>query len=169
MYLALDGNFPFFEFSLCLSRACLGKMFIFIYKWRKKTHSTNHFTILRRQKLPTKEICTVCPSMALIQGQCFTQTSSGRPVLTQHTRTGTDKTRRMLVDVGSRTRSSTSRPPTTKPWVRTNLAVPCRAAPRCAVPCHAVRCPVLSRPVLSRPVLSCLVLSRTARSCLNVV
>jgi hypothetical protein len=26
----------FFEFSLCLSRACLGKMFSFIYKWRKK-------------------------------------------------------------------------------------------------------------------------------------
>jgi hypothetical protein len=25
----------FFEFSLCLSRACLGKMFVFIYKWRK--------------------------------------------------------------------------------------------------------------------------------------
>eukprot|EP01046_Picozoa_sp_COSAG06_P037655 COSAG06_NODE_4273_length_4410_cov_5.289754_6_plen_101_part_00 len=26
----------FFEFSLCLSRACLGKMIVFIYKWRKK-------------------------------------------------------------------------------------------------------------------------------------
>jgi hypothetical protein len=26
----------FFEFSLCLSRACLGKMFVFIYKWHKK-------------------------------------------------------------------------------------------------------------------------------------
>jgi hypothetical protein len=25
----------FFEFSLCLSRACLGKMFVFIYKWLK--------------------------------------------------------------------------------------------------------------------------------------
>ena len=25
----------FFEFSLCLSRACLGKMFVFMYKWRK--------------------------------------------------------------------------------------------------------------------------------------
>jgi hypothetical protein len=25
-----------FEFSLCLSRACLGKMFVFISKWRKK-------------------------------------------------------------------------------------------------------------------------------------
>jgi hypothetical protein len=29
-------NGTFFEFSLCLSRACLGKMMIFIYKWRKK-------------------------------------------------------------------------------------------------------------------------------------
>jgi hypothetical protein len=27
----------FFEFSLCLSRACLGKIIIFIYKWRKNT------------------------------------------------------------------------------------------------------------------------------------
>jgi hypothetical protein len=26
----------FFEFSLCLSRACLGKKITFIYKWRKK-------------------------------------------------------------------------------------------------------------------------------------
>jgi len=26
----------FFEFSLCLSRACLGKMIVFIYKWLKK-------------------------------------------------------------------------------------------------------------------------------------
>jgi hypothetical protein len=26
---------PFFEFSLCLSRACLGKMIVFVYKWLK--------------------------------------------------------------------------------------------------------------------------------------
>jgi hypothetical protein len=32
-----DKTASFFEFSLCLSRACLGKMFVFIYKWRKKT------------------------------------------------------------------------------------------------------------------------------------
>jgi hypothetical protein len=55
---------------------------------------------LKTDASPTKEICTVCPSMALIQGQWFTQTSSGRRVLTQHTRTGTDKTRRMLVGGG---------------------------------------------------------------------
>jgi hypothetical protein len=30
-------NASFFEFSLCLSRACLGKMTIFIHKWRKRT------------------------------------------------------------------------------------------------------------------------------------
>ena len=29
-------NGTFFEFSLCLSRACLGKIMHFIYKWRKK-------------------------------------------------------------------------------------------------------------------------------------
>ena len=27
---------PFLDFSLCLSRACLGKVFVFIYKWLKK-------------------------------------------------------------------------------------------------------------------------------------
>ena len=31
----------FFEFSLCLSRACLGKMIVFIYKWLKKTVFTH--------------------------------------------------------------------------------------------------------------------------------
>jgi hypothetical protein len=29
-------NGTFFEFSLCLSRACLGKIMHFIYKWLKK-------------------------------------------------------------------------------------------------------------------------------------
>jgi hypothetical protein len=70
-----------------------------------------------------------------------------------------------VVDVGSRTRSSTSRPPTTKPWVRTNLAVPCRAAPRCAVPCRALPCPVLSCPVLSCPVQSRPVLPGLVPNC----
>ena len=32
----LRENGTFFEFSLCLSRACLGKIMHFIYKWRKK-------------------------------------------------------------------------------------------------------------------------------------
>ena len=32
----------FFEFSLCLSRACLGKMIIFRYQWRKKTDVSAH-------------------------------------------------------------------------------------------------------------------------------
>jgi hypothetical protein len=32
----LRENGTFLEFSLCLSRACLGKMLIFIYKWLKK-------------------------------------------------------------------------------------------------------------------------------------
>jgi hypothetical protein len=33
----------FFEFSLCLSRACLGKMIVFTFKWRKNA-------VFRRQK-----------------------------------------------------------------------------------------------------------------------
>jgi hypothetical protein len=32
----LRENGTFFEFSLCSSRACLGKIMHFIYKWRKK-------------------------------------------------------------------------------------------------------------------------------------
>ena len=39
------------EFSLCLSRACLGKMFVFIYKWLKNA-------VLRRlQKDSTSTHC----------------------------------------------------------------------------------------------------------------
>jgi hypothetical protein len=32
---AVRKTASFFEFSLCLSRACLGKMIIYIYKWLK--------------------------------------------------------------------------------------------------------------------------------------
>jgi hypothetical protein len=32
----------FFEFSPCLSRACLGKMMHFIYKWRKNAVFRRH-------------------------------------------------------------------------------------------------------------------------------
>ena len=39
---ALRKNGLVIEFSLRLSRACLGKMFIFIYKWLKKTVLTHH-------------------------------------------------------------------------------------------------------------------------------
>jgi hypothetical protein len=36
LLLLLRQNGLFLEFSLCLSRACLGKIIIFIYKWLKK-------------------------------------------------------------------------------------------------------------------------------------
>lgn len=36
----------FFEFSLCLSRACLGKLMHFIYKWRKKCFLPSRHLIL---------------------------------------------------------------------------------------------------------------------------
>eukprot|EP01046_Picozoa_sp_COSAG06_P034133 COSAG06_NODE_3548_length_5199_cov_166.747059_4_plen_118_part_00 len=42
-------NGTFFEFSLCLSRACLGKMLIFIYKWLKKCR---FLTAVRRLPRP---------------------------------------------------------------------------------------------------------------------
>eukprot|EP01046_Picozoa_sp_COSAG06_P069038 COSAG06_NODE_18640_length_876_cov_1.021879_1_plen_68_part_10 len=32
---AVRKTASFFEFSLCMSRACLGKMIVFIYKWLK--------------------------------------------------------------------------------------------------------------------------------------
>jgi hypothetical protein len=39
----------FVEFSLCLSRACLGKMIVFIYKWLKNTVFRRHRAILLRE------------------------------------------------------------------------------------------------------------------------
>jgi hypothetical protein len=38
----------FFEFSLCLSRACLGKTIHFIYKWRKKWRFPHRFHVSAR-------------------------------------------------------------------------------------------------------------------------
>ena len=43
----------FFEFSLCLSRACLGKMFVFMCKWLKRTvlaHRTHQWPTLRTRR-----------------------------------------------------------------------------------------------------------------------
>jgi hypothetical protein len=39
----------FFEFSLCLSRACLGKMFVFIYKRLKNAVFRSDEWFLQRQ------------------------------------------------------------------------------------------------------------------------
>jgi hypothetical protein len=38
LQLSLRKRHSCFEFSLCLSRACLGKMMHFLYKWRKSGH-----------------------------------------------------------------------------------------------------------------------------------
>ena len=40
-------NASLFEFSMCLSRACLGKMIIFTSKWRKKTRFRTHLLRVR--------------------------------------------------------------------------------------------------------------------------
>jgi hypothetical protein len=37
----LRKNGPFYEFSLCLSRACVVKMFVCIYEWLEKTVFTH--------------------------------------------------------------------------------------------------------------------------------
>jgi hypothetical protein len=46
------------EFSLCLFRACLGKMIIFIYKWREKTR------LLTKETASSAAMLTVCSSAA---------------------------------------------------------------------------------------------------------
>ena len=43
---------PFLKSFLCLSRACLGKMFVFIYKWLKKTSLSDHFDQYELNILP---------------------------------------------------------------------------------------------------------------------
>jgi hypothetical protein len=66
----LQENVPFWEFSLCLSRACLGKTIAFIYKWRKKRRFLT-CTLTRLQKTETKSSfsfalfqCTHVPSLS---------------------------------------------------------------------------------------------------------
>jgi hypothetical protein len=39
---AVRKTASFFEFSLCLSRACLGKMIVYIYKWLQKRRFSRH-------------------------------------------------------------------------------------------------------------------------------
>jgi hypothetical protein len=43
----LRKNGPFLEFSLCLSRACLGKMIVFKYKWHRKKTVFTHRALYR--------------------------------------------------------------------------------------------------------------------------
>jgi hypothetical protein len=76
------GFWLFLEFSVCLSRACLGKMFGFIYKWRKKRArrtdrwmpGTAHTALPARQRI----LChlflglpySVCPEEVLVKRSC---------------------------------------------------------------------------------------------------
>jgi hypothetical protein len=53
-YMAVRKTASFFEFSLCLSRACLGKMIVFIYK------------------------CPFCSSHVCAKNDQFTKTGSGQ-------------------------------------------------------------------------------------------
>jgi hypothetical protein len=41
-------NTSFVEFSLLLSRACLGKMIVFLYKWLKKPFSAGVYDVVDR-------------------------------------------------------------------------------------------------------------------------
>jgi hypothetical protein len=55
--------YSFFEFSLCLSRACLGKMFAFIYKLLKKTRGRYRWSMAQRVPSATRHRrCARTPS-----------------------------------------------------------------------------------------------------------
>ena len=69
-------NGPFFEFSLCLSRACLGKMFVCICKWLKKNvlthlspsapptpHSLCRAALLQKTRGKHNRCLYVCPCL----------------------------------------------------------------------------------------------------------
>eukprot|EP01043_Picozoa_sp_COSAG02_P079206 COSAG02_NODE_18207_length_953_cov_1.612412_1_plen_183_part_01 len=57
---SLRENGTFFEFSLCLSRACLGKMLIFVYKWLKKCRFLTSM-VWFEQLQPRPELVAVHP------------------------------------------------------------------------------------------------------------
>ena len=68
----------FLELSLCLSRACLGKKMIFIYKWRKKCRFSRTHAV--------GQACGFCPEpfggWTYLQKQCsFLAVSCPKPVL----------------------------------------------------------------------------------------
>ena len=73
----LRKNGPFVEFSLCLSRACLVKMFVFIYEWLEKTVFTHlHSRAIVQVNLPNNAtthpfVSTfpiyVCPEPVLVK------------------------------------------------------------------------------------------------------
>jgi hypothetical protein len=44
-----------FEFSLCLSRACLGKKIVFIYNWRKEWRFSHRVNQQRIDDIPAPE------------------------------------------------------------------------------------------------------------------
>ena len=67
----LQENVPFWEFSLCLSRACLGKTIAFIYKWRKKRRFLT-CTLTRLQKTETKS------SFSFALFQCMSRACLGK-------------------------------------------------------------------------------------------
>ena len=76
------GFWLFLEFSVCLSRACLGKMFGFIYKWRKKRArrtdrwmpGTAHTALPARQRILCHLFLSlpyyVCPEEVLVKRSC---------------------------------------------------------------------------------------------------
>jgi hypothetical protein len=76
---SLRENGTFFEFSLCLSRACLGKIMHFIYKWLKKcrfrTSSPSLDRAPLRQAHPflSQHFPFVCPEPVLTNDRVIIQ------------------------------------------------------------------------------------------------
>ena len=70
--------YRFLEFSLCLSRACLGKMRHFIYKWRKKTAFVLTNVLLAQPMMHA----AVCPTKTTNDAlETYSLASSSRVVL----------------------------------------------------------------------------------------
>ena len=80
-------TFLFFEFSLCLSRACLGKKIVFIYKWLKKyVFLTRRYHRIGKSQSPTGQhwACERKKGHILVfliwnNDRWFVKTGSGEP------------------------------------------------------------------------------------------
>jgi hypothetical protein len=80
---AVRKTASFFEFSLCLSRACLGKMIVLIYKWLKNAvfFPQAVFDSNEERKKVTDVFCgkkTALFAPFIYKNQHFTKTGSGR-------------------------------------------------------------------------------------------
>jgi hypothetical protein len=101
-YLGCEKRHLFLELSLSLSRACLGKMIVFIYKWLKNAvfRSPSHgvgdggatkwrIPIRTDQSLPSDQMLSVARNWsALVSARCSYDFQESRPATSQFASTG---------------------------------------------------------------------------------